>query len=396
MKRISRRTLLGAAGGLLALDLAAPFLWPPAVAESQLVTVPPVSWSDLRLGATFSPLEAGYMDLDPAKALAAVLTLNLDLLRLGAYWNALEPRPGEFAWEQLEPYLEAAERRGLPVILTVGMKAPVWPEYHLPWWVHETIWLPPTGLITRDPRLAERAHLFTRTVVERYASASGIAVFQVENEPFEPVLTEHGWTLDEPYLRTQVDIVRAADRLARPLLLTSYVASHRLVTGLQELQWRLTARPVTTPLFGWRSERALIALADLIGLDIYPHIGWRLFGIPSYLRARDPQDYALLLAWRDAVRAAGKRVMIAECQAKPWEPGDKVYRQLETPSFGPRDIAPLLARLATFGFSEILLWGVEHWVWHRDHGDPSWWAEGSSLLERRERLAEVASGWVPG
>ncbi|GIW11867.1 MAG: hypothetical protein KatS3mg061_2924 [Dehalococcoidia bacterium] len=223
MKRISRRTLLGAAGGLLAFDLAAPFLWPPAVAEPQLVTVPPVSWSDLRLGATFSPLEAGYMDLDPAKALAAVLTLNLDLLRLGAYWNALEPRPGEFAWEQLEPYLEAAERRGLPVILTVGMKAPVWPEYHLPWWVHETIWLPPTGLITRDPRLAERAHLFTRTVVERYASASGIAVFQVENEPFEPVLTEHGWTLDEPYLRTQVDIVRAADRLARPLLLTSYV-----------------------------------------------------------------------------------------------------------------------------------------------------------------------------
>jgi hypothetical protein len=391
MRRLTRRkalTQLGAVvAGVAALDLAAPFIWQPAAAAPEQPVVP----GALRLGVNFSPLEASYMDLDAQTAFDEVLSLNLDFIRLGAYWNELEQREGEFDWARLEPYLERAARRGIPLILTIGMKAPVWPEYHLPWWVHERVWLPPTGLITRDPRLAALAHAFTRTVAERYATAREIAILQVENEPFEPVLTEHGWTLDEPYLRQQVAIVRAADRLGRPILLTAYVGTHRLVTGLQSVQWRLAAQPVTIPLFGVRSESALIALADIVGLDIYPHIGWKVFGIPSYLRALDPDDYGALLQWREAVLAAGKRVMIAECQAKPWEPGDKVYRQHETPSFRPSDIAPLVAKLAGFGFSEVALWGVEHWLWHRDHGDAAWWREGRRLLERRELLVDLAA-----
>ncbi|MCS6801919.1 MAG: beta-galactosidase [Chloroflexota bacterium] len=391
MSRLTRRTLLArigaVVGGVAALDLAAPFIWQPASAAPAL----PAPTETLRLGANFSPLEASYMDLDAPAAFDEILSLNLDFIRLGAYWNELEQREGKFDWGRLERYLEKAARRGIPVILTLGMKAPVWPEYHLPWWVHESVWLPPTGLITRDPRLAALAHAFTRAVAERYAAAPEITVLQVENEPFEPVLTEHGWTLDEPYLRQQVAIVRSADRLGRPILLTAYVGTHRLVTGLQSLQWRLAAQPVTVPLFGMRSERALIALADIVGLDVYPNIGWKFFGLPSYLRAIDPDDYGALLAWRDAVLAAGKRVMIAECQAKPWEPGDKVYRHFETPSFRPHDIAPLVARLASFGFSDIALWGVEHWLWHRDHGDPRWWREGQRLLERRELPAAAGS-----
>jgi hypothetical protein len=384
MRPVTRRTLLtqlgAAAAGLVALDLAAPFIWQPAVAAPAPL-VPPEA---LRLGANFSPLEAAYMDLDARDAFDAILSLNLDFIRLGAYWNELEQRKGEFDWARLDPYLEGAARRGVPIILTLGMKAPVWPEYHLPWWVHESVWLPPPGLITRDPRLAALAHTFTRTVAGRYATASEVVILQVENEPFEPVLTEHGWTLDERYLREQVAIVRGADRLARPILLTAYVGSHRLVTGLQSLQWRLAAQPVARPLFGARSEQALIELADIVGLDVYPQIGWQFFGVPSYLRAIDPDDYGALLNWRDAVLAAGKRVMIAECQAKPWEPGEKVYRATETPSLRPSDIPGLVGKLAGFGFSDIALWGVEHWLWHRDHGDPLWWREGARLLERRE------------
>ncbi|MFN8533337.1 MAG: beta-galactosidase [Dehalococcoidia bacterium] len=384
MRRFNRRALLGqlgaAAAGLVALDLAAPFIWQPASAAP----APPVPPRDARIGANFSPVEAEYMELDPLEAFESVISLNLDFIRLGAYWNDIEQREGVFDWSRLDPLLEAAERRGIPVILTIGMKAPVWPEYHIPWWVHESVWLPPTGLITRDPRLVELAHAYTRVVAERYASASGITILQVENEPFEPVLTEHGWTLDERYLREQVAIVRGADKLNRPILLTAYVGSHRLVTGLQSLQWRMAAQPVTAPLFGARSERTLIELADIVGLDIYPNIGWQFFGVPAYLRAVDPNDYGALLVWRDAVQAAGKRMMVAECQAKPWEPGDKVYRAAETPSFGPTDIAGLVAKLAGFGFPEIALWGVEHWVWHRDHGNPGWWREGSRMLETRE------------
>ncbi|MCS7002783.1 MAG: hypothetical protein NZ518_08040, partial [Dehalococcoidia bacterium] len=88
--------------------------------------------------------------------------------------------------------------------------------------------------------------------------------------------------------------------------------------------------------------------------------------------------------------AAGKRVMIAECQAKPWEPGEKVYRYTDTPSFRPTDIAPLVARLADYGFPEIALWGVEHWYWHREHGDRAWWEQGAQLLADRTRIGSSA------
>jgi hypothetical protein len=374
-------------GGLAALDLAAPFIWQPATA-SEAPAVPPTA---VRIGANFSPVEAGYMDLDPLAAFEDVLSLNLDFVRLGAYWNLLEQRDGEFDWAQLDDYLERADARGVPVILTIGMKAPVWPEYHIPWWVHESVWLPPTGLITRDPRLVYLAHRFTRTVAERYAGSPGITVLQVENEPFEPVLTEHAWTLDETFLRNQVAIVRGADRLRRPILLTTYVGSHRLVTGLQTMQQRWIAQPVANSLFGARPQQTLIELADVIGLDIYPTIGWQFFGLPAYLSARDPDDYGLLLEWRNAVAAAGKRVMIAECQAKPWEPGDKVYFASETPSFGPHDLRGMVGRMARYGFDDIALWGVEHWVWHRYRGNPAWWVEGARLLERRD-LESVSEG----
>src|SRR5439155_15252648 len=123
----------------------------------------------------------------------------------------------------------------------------------------------------------------------------------------------------------------------------------------------------TDPIFGNRPESSLIDMADVVGLDIYPGMGWSFFGYPEYFFADKDEDFKPLLAARDAVMAAGKKVMIAECQAKPWEPGEKAYRGMDAPSFRPEDTAKLVQRMHGFGFDEIALWGIEHWIWHRKY-----------------------------
>jgi hypothetical protein len=340
----------------------------------------------LRIGANISPLEAEYNEVGYWDAIAEALRLNLDYVRIGAYWNEIERRDGEFDFSHLDPYLEAAEARGVPVILTMGMKTPVWPEFHIPWWVWESIPLPPTGLVSRDERLRDLAGRFVRRVAERYAGVRNIVMLQVENEPFEPVLTERGWTLDESFLRQQVGLVREADRLSRPILLTAYVATSRVVSGLQQMIKRPTGRLVADMIMGSRPDSTLIDLADVVGLDVYPGIGWLAIGQPMYLRAESDEDFAHLFAWRDAVEAAGKGVMIAEAQAKPWEPGDKAYKAAITPSFMPEDLPGWIAQLAGYGFGQITLWGVEHWIWHRDNGNADWWRIGERLLADRSLI----------
>ena len=49
-----------------------------------------------RLGISFRPLQAAALGLDPEEALRALLAYPFQLIRLGAYWNRLEPRPGDF------------------------------------------------------------------------------------------------------------------------------------------------------------------------------------------------------------------------------------------------------------------------------------------------------------
>lgn len=391
VRRPTRRqfcaSLLGLGAGLAALDLGEPFVVP----VGETAPVDPVPADRLQLGGNFNPIECAYMGLDPLDTLDGVLSLNLDFLRIGACWSEIERQPGQLDFRLLDTMLAACEQRGVPVHLAIGIKTPVWPDFHLPEWVPTTVGVPPTGLVTRSERLQQLGHRYARAVAERYASAAGITLLQVENEPFDPQLLAHAWTLDEPFLRRQVAEVRAADRLGRPILLTAFVSSTRLVSALQAMLQRRAGQVLFGPLFGSRPDATLIELADVVGFDVYPSIGWDMFGVPTYFRPTGPGDFAPLRLYRDAVVAAGKRAMIAECQAKPWEPAEKVHLGTNTPSFAPAEMPELVARLAGYGFEQISLWGLEHWLWHRRYGDGRWWEVGRQLLERRQ-LPEPPTG----
>ncbi|MER3404584.1 MAG: hypothetical protein C4289_04960 [Chloroflexota bacterium] len=376
--RTSRRALVAGALSALACYTFWPLVEPPLSVESSIsVTSPP----SVRVGATFSPVEPMYIGADWRQLYEDVLRLDLDYLRLAVYWNDIERRPGELTFTTLDVLLEGATRRRLPVTLTVGLKGPVYPEFHIPAWVLEEVRLPPFGLITRDRRLCELAHRFTQRAVEALVDADVIERWQVENEPFEPILYKNWWSLDRAFVERQVDIVRQADRRGRKIVLTAYVSTHGLLNVGVRLMDHPGIRHVLQALIGRRKDPALISLADVVGFDLYPGVGWQMLGVPLYFRAARAADYNPLLRWKAAAESAGRETAIMEAQAKPYEPGGAYY--LGTGpyrSFAPHELLPFLHQLVTLGFRDICLWGVEHWAWHRRYGDPSWWQAGVAAL----------------
>ena len=85
------------------------------------------------LGVSFRPLQAEAFGLDLPATLKMLLEYPFDLMRLGAYWNRMEPEPGAFHPDELDGQIEAAEAAGKKIILCLGpIKSFGYPEFFVP------------------------------------------------------------------------------------------------------------------------------------------------------------------------------------------------------------------------------------------------------------------------
>ena len=265
-----------------------------------------------QLGISFRPLQATGLGLDPGTALDTLLTYPFRLIRLAAYWNRLEPGPGRFEPGELDRMLDAAERAGKQVIVCVGpVKAFGYPEFFVPAH-HLDRPLREGSLITpeENPRLLEAGIAFVTRVVERYRDRDAIIAWQVEHEAVDPLGVEHSWRLSEAFVRAEVGAVRAADP-ARPVLMNGFLPTSAPV-ALQQ-RWRTRDQGDSLAV----AQR----LADIVGVDFYPRHALASAGpLTLYLdgsrarRQRRRRERVL-----DGAAAAGRRLMIAEGQAEPWE-----------------------------------------------------------------------------
>lgn len=323
---------------------------------------------EVAAGFTYSQRQADYLGVPWQDTFRAATRLGSGLIRLGAYWDEIEPRPAGYTFSRLDWLLDEAERAGQQVVLVVGMKAPRWPEFFMPTWLQQRLEVPRGGVVTRDQELRWRALEFVRQVVWRYRDRGVITAWQVENEPLDPS-GPWRWRIGADFLEREIAEVRRLDRGRRPVVVSMFVHVDPLSLLL--------------PL----DERAetILQSADVLGLDAYPVRGVRLLGLDFYLNwngwawERTLQRYASFAAQR------GKQVWITEAQAEPWEPGRVVHVEAEDgPSLGPAAAAAIVSRLHAVGFEPILLWGIEHWYMRKTlHGDAGWWNMGVSLLGAR-------------
>ena len=72
------------------------------------------------LGISFRPLQAQALGLEPEAALRELLGYPFETIRLAAYWDRIEPAPGEFDPSWLDWQVDAAERAGKQIIICVA------------------------------------------------------------------------------------------------------------------------------------------------------------------------------------------------------------------------------------------------------------------------------------
>jgi hypothetical protein len=340
-----------------------------------------LSTADLDIGLTFSPREATYRDLSWQPAFDAALDVSPALVRLGAYWHEIEPTPGVYDFSTIDWLLDRATARQQRVLFTVGMKAPRWPEYYLPWWLANRLHLPDGIRVSDEPTVRAATLAFVRRTVEHVRERQTIAAWQVENEPLDPS-GPHAWHIGADFLAEEIAIVRELDDQQRPVVVTAFVETHPFAAtprGRDELVVR---------------AREVLAKADVLGLDVYPTRTTHVFGTELTITWPAWIWSGALGELRSLATDAGKDAWIVEAQAEPWVIGGEA----PPPAWPGAEMAPartasVLGEFQAAGYRTVLLWGVEHWEARRtQHEDVSWWGTLTTLFAESSsrRAAELA------
>lgn len=285
------------------------------------------------LGATYSHREIEWLKLDPKRSFQRALDFHFDLLRLGVYWDECEPKQGHFNFRKIDKLLTECNKAGQPVVLTVGAKAPRWPEYFLPKWLKaESVHQIEKPLLT-----------FITEVVTALKNHPCIASWQIENEPLDQSGPNH-WAIPESFLWREIKKIRRLDS-ERPIHL-NFWGDHAV-----DREDIIQAREQS----------------DSIGIDLY----FRQPADDGQYHGPRFADWRLKWwAWWN-LRRKHKQFWITELQAEPWEHDNAVKFSANPPSLNAQFLVQNFSRAKKFNPDVILLWGLEYWLWKEQQGDDS-------------------------
>jgi len=323
------------------------------------------------LGISFRPLQALALELEPEESLAELLGYPFQLIRLAAYWNRIETSLGSFDPSHLDWQIDAAEQAGKQIIVCVGaVKAFGYPEFFVPAH-HLDAPLTEGSLITPEAYrpLLEAASAYITRVVQRYSGRKSVVAWQVEHEAVDPLGMEHSWRLSDAFVRREVEAVHAADP-TRPVVMNGFLPTSLPVRLTQ--WWRTRDQG--------DSLSVARQLADVLGIDFYPRhalvgagrVTLYLDGSKSRWQQRQRRQ---LQGW---AAAGGRRVMIAEGQAEPWETvttppspaGSGMYSCLPEHVIGNYNECIRASKDVPGVLWAYLFWGAEYWLLRRRQGDP--------------------------
>ena len=320
------------------------------------------------LGISFRPRQVEAFGLEGPATLNALLAYPFELLRLGAYWDRIEPRALEFDTQELDWQLAAAERAGKMVILSIGpIKNFGYPEYYVP--KHQLARPLREGALVRpegQPDLLTAARRFISRVVTKYRTRDSVVAWQLEHEAVDPLGFEHSWRLGRDFVASELATLRDCDP-SRPVMMNGFLPTSALVKLSQ--WWRTRDQG--------DSLAVAAHLADIVGLDYYPRNALLSLGSRTvYAEGSGAKPPQALFA---ALRERGRRWMVAEGQAEPWEtttlppnPGGEsmftcgphhlIENYNAAISWSNRDTPPYA----------YLFWGAEYWILRARSGDPSY------------------------
>lgn len=311
----------------------------------------------MELGASFSHRYLKWLGINPIQAIKDFKELKLKWIRLGCYWNEIEKEPGIFYFDELDPLIKYCNENRINVVLTVGMKAPRWPEYYLPKYLLSQLKLRRLETIKlENERLLESTLNFLEKCVCHFKTNKAIKVWQIENEPLDPS-GEKWWKISQEFLEKEINLVRKLDPTRKIMVNVWGNETGKTKTYIKAMK-----------------------LADIVGLDIYLRhaVISPLAKLGIYLGPLDSQK--ILFEIGQKIKNQGKEFWLAELQMEPWEPGELNTAKSNPPSFLPKHLLENLNYSKTLNPSVNILWGFEFWYWRKLNGDERYWNEAVKVL----------------
>jgi len=351
-------------------------LFAPARAKAHVNTGP------VQVGISFSPRRTDALGLDYQVAFKRLEALHFRVIRLSAYWSEIDSN----GYDRLDWLMTEARQSHQSVVLTVGMKGLGWPEFYVP-----DALVPEGGFhdgqdLGSEPALDAAALVFVRYTVERYRLNQSLVAWQVENEPFNRSGPNRLW-VDGSFLKQEIATLKSLDR-HRPVIVNAFTHFNLIVDQASDRNGFNVGELLGFDTDGAeRDSLSALGKRDILGLDVYTAIGYQLLGQNHVSRA-DADWPDRLERLRGLAEKQGKQAWIREAQAEPWEAS---YTTLASPlSITPKDIAANFATLKDAGYTTILLWGSEYWLWRADHGDSRWVDTVKSVLAQEAAAPAIS------
>jgi hypothetical protein len=310
-----------------------------------------------------------------------LLTYPFHLIRLGAYWNQIEPGPGTFYPDELDHQIDAAERAGKQIILCLGpLKTFGYPEFFVP--AHHLKHPFPEHTLIQPatyPSLLAASIEFITRLVERYKHRKAIVAWQLEHEAVDPLGVEHSWRLAAAFVEKEVEALKKGDPV-RPVMLNGFLPTSLPVSLSQWWQTRD------------QGDSLAVAqhIADMVGIDYYPRHALTALGSRTLYLDGSQHPWQ---QWRrkrlfEQTHARRQKLLVSEGQAEPWEtvttPPDPSKQGMY--SCLPEQIITNYNACMRWSQPEkplyaYLFWGAEYWLLRKQSSDPSYIQAFTRILE---------------
>jgi len=294
-------------------------------------------------GISFSQKHAQNLGLDWQQTYLALLDdLKIKHLRLISHWDLIEKEQDQYNFRDLDWQIDEAEKRGVGIILVIGMKTPRWPECHIPDWAE---------LFSQEKMEKENLHLI-KEITSRYRRRTSIIGWQVENEPF----FNFGECpeIREDFVIAEIALVKSLDSQNRKVIITESGTGSFWFKGAE--------------------------LGDEVGISLYRKACFHQPRI--YITYPSPA----IFYWRKAQiikRFFNKEIICTELQAEPW--GPKLLYESSLEEQEKTMNLEIFKRNIDFaektGLKEFYLWGGEWWYWLKTkQNNDEIWQEVKNLI----------------
>lgn len=287
-----------------------------------------------QIGVSFSQVQAERYGSNWQKNYTELMDdLGFRHIRVAAYWDRLEPKPGIYDFSQTDYMVTEAQKRGAKLTMVIGQKSLRVPECYYPSWL--------------DKNNSELVHAeslkMLQAVVEQYKNNPTIEAWQLENEFLLKVFGDcPGQNLNSKALQAEYDLVKRLDN-SRPIVIT---------------QSNQSGFPVRLP------------YGDMFGFSMYRWV----WGPVGYFRY--PQS-GIYNWWKAALinYYTGSDIKIHELQAEAWgKIGNEHLATNEAfKTMNPQILADNIEYARQTQIRNFDLWGSEWWYHLKQSGHPQMW-----------------------